>query len=144
MRGTSYLFPPALATNPLTNAQAAAYVAQGFEIAVHVDSNPTLAPTGPRPRWTLYYTTLINSFAAQYPSVPAPKTHRMHCIGWSDYDSQPLDRTEPRNPSRHFLLLLAAYLGEQCARHVHRLRHADAILPIATETSSTSIRPRPR
>ena len=29
-RATSYLFPPALATNPLTNAQAAAYVAQGF------------------------------------------------------------------------------------------------------------------
>ena len=35
------------------------------------------------------YTTLLNSFATQYPSVPAPKTHRMHCIGWSDYDSQP-------------------------------------------------------
>ena len=24
-----------------------------------------------------------------YPSVPAPATHRMHCISWSDYDSQP-------------------------------------------------------
>ena len=31
----------------------------------------------------------MSSFAAQYPSVPAPQTHRMHCIGWSDYDSQP-------------------------------------------------------
>ncbi|MGH9537614.1 MAG: choice-of-anchor D domain-containing protein, partial [Terriglobales bacterium] len=44
------------------------------------------------------YTSLLSSFAAQFPSVPAPKTHRMHCIGWSDYDTQP--QTELRHGMR--------------------------------------------
>ena len=35
------------------------------------------------------YTSFLASFASQFPSVPAPQTHRMHCISWSDYDSQP-------------------------------------------------------
>jgi hypothetical protein len=35
------------------------------------------------------YSTQISSFRVQYPSLPAPKTHRMHCISWSDYDTQP-------------------------------------------------------
>ena len=88
VRGTTYLFPQALASNTLTDSQAAAYVAQGFEIGVHVDSNPTCSDWSPSGLDTVY-TTLISSFSTQFPSVPAPKTHRMHCIGWSDYDSQP-------------------------------------------------------
>ena len=35
VRGTSYLYP----STPLANADAAAFVAQGFEIGVHVSSN---------------------------------------------------------------------------------------------------------
>jgi hypothetical protein len=88
VRSTSYLFPQVLATNPLTDSQAAAYVAQGFEIGLHGDSSPTCS------NWTTSeldadYTNLLSSFAAEFPHVPAPQTHRMHCIGWSDYDSQP-------------------------------------------------------
>jgi len=88
VRGTSYLFPQALSGNTLTDSQAAAYTAQGFEVAVHVDSNPTCS------NWTLaeldsQYTNLLASLHTQYPSLPPTKTHRMHCIGWSDYDSQP-------------------------------------------------------
>ena len=88
VRATAYLFPQALATNPLTNTQVAAYTAQGFEVSVHGDSNPTCSD------WTTaeldsQYTTLLSSLASQFPSLPAPATHRMHCIGWSDYDSQP-------------------------------------------------------
>ena len=88
VRGTSYLFPQLLADNPLTNSQAAAYVAQGFEISVHVDSDPTCSNWTPAALDT-DYVNVMASFAAQFPSVPAPKTHRMHCIGWSDYDTQP-------------------------------------------------------
>jgi uncharacterized protein DUF4082/Big-like domain-containing protein len=89
VRATAYLFPQAIATNSLTNTQAANYVAQGFEIGVHVDSNPTCS------NWTTsaldtQYATLMASLASQFPSLAAPTTHRMHCIGWSDYDSQPL------------------------------------------------------
>ena len=97
VRGTSYLFPQIIANNPLTDAQAAAFVAQGFEISVHVDSDPTCS------NWTpadldADYVNFMASFAAQFPSVPAPKTHRMHCIGWSDYDTQP--QTELRHGMR--------------------------------------------
>jgi len=88
VRATAYLFPQSLATNSLTDSQVAAYTAQGFEVSVHVDSDPTCS------NWTAsdldsLYTSLLASLAAQFPSLPAPKTHRMHCIGWSDYDSQP-------------------------------------------------------
>ena len=88
VRGTAYLFPQSLASNPLTDSQAAAYVAQGFEISVHVDSSPTCSNWTPR-RSRRRLRELLASFTAQFPSVPSPKTHRMHCIGWSDYDSQP-------------------------------------------------------
>ena len=89
VRATAYLFPQALATNSLTNAQVAAYIAQGFEISVHVDSLPDTCSDWTPSALDSDYTTLMSSFATQFPSAPAPKTHRMHCIGWSDYDSQP-------------------------------------------------------
>ena len=88
VRGSAYLFPQAIASNPLTNSQVSTYNSQGFEVGIHVDSTPTCS------NWSTasldsFYTNLLASFAAQFPSLPAPKTHRMHCIGWSDYDSQP-------------------------------------------------------
>ncbi len=86
VRGTSYLVSPMIASNPLTNDQAAAFNANGFEVSVHVDSNCS--------DWTFdtlesAYTSQLNSFVSQFTSIPDPATHRMHCIIWSDYDSQP-------------------------------------------------------
>jgi len=88
IRATAYLFPQSLASNPLTDPQVAAFTSQGFEVAMHGDSSPSCT------NWDTtsldsFYTTELASFAAQFPSLPAPRTHRMHCIGWSDYDSQP-------------------------------------------------------
>ena len=85
VRSTSYVW----SGTPITDEQAAAYVAQGFELAPHIDSQPTCSD------WTYQdlfddYTAQIATFADSWPSVPAPQTHRMHCISWSDYDSQPL------------------------------------------------------
>jgi hypothetical protein len=97
VRATAYLFPSAVASNTLTNAQAAAYLAQGFEIGVHVDSE-TDCTNWTRPALQTQYTTFLASLAGEYPSLPAPTTHRMHCLGWSDYDSQPL--TELQNGIR--------------------------------------------
>jgi hypothetical protein len=80
VRGTSYLYP----SSPLTNAQAAAYDAEGFEIALH----PHVAlPCG---NWTPAilqgdYTDQLNLFKAKYTSVPVPATNRMHCVAWSDW-----------------------------------------------------------
>ena len=88
VRATGYLFPQVMASNPLTNSQAAAYTAQGFEVSVHVDSSPTCSDFTTTALGS-QYTGFLGSLASQFPSLPAPQTHRMHCIGWSDYDSQP-------------------------------------------------------
>jgi len=88
VRATAYLFPKIVATTTLTNTQIASYISQGFEIGVHVDSATTCND------WTTstldsQYTSFLASLASEFPSVPAPQTHRMHCVSWSDYDSQP-------------------------------------------------------
>ena len=78
VRGTSYIF-----TNPfLTNTQAAAYEAQGFEIGLHV--NTGCADYTPA-QLADDYSQQIANFNTLYPSVPAPTTQRHHCIAWSDW-----------------------------------------------------------
>ncbi|PYR93364.1 MAG: hypothetical protein DMF84_10265 [Acidobacteria bacterium] len=82
IRGTSYIF----SNTPLPDTGAANYVAQGFEVALHLNTNcgdwtpATLAS---------FYNTQLTQFSGAYPHVPAPATNRMHCIVWSDYATQP-------------------------------------------------------
>ena len=91
IRGTSYLYP----TTPLSDTAAAAYEALGFEVSVHVNTNcedwtpSTLAD---------FYSSQLAGFHASFPSVSAPRTHRTHCITWSDWASQP--KTELANDIR--------------------------------------------
>jgi hypothetical protein len=85
IRSTSYMWTG----TPITDAQAAAYVSQGFELSAHIDSGPTCS------NWTTSqlnddYSVELATFAATWPSISAPTTHRMHCVTWSDYDSQPI------------------------------------------------------
>ncbi|RKS02408.1 DUF4082 domain-containing protein [Flavobacterium sp. 102] len=82
IRGTSYIYP----STPLSNTDAAAYEAQGFEIALHVNSGCNVYT----------YSGLQSSFANQmtdfnnkYTNLSAAKTHRTHCISWSDWASKP-------------------------------------------------------
>ena len=82
MRATSYVYP----TVSLSDAQAAAYEAAGFEVALHVNTDCA--------NWTPsslegFYSDQLGAFAAKYTSVPAPATNRTHCIAWSDYTTQP-------------------------------------------------------
>jgi fibronectin type 3 domain-containing protein len=86
VRSTSYIYP----ASPLTNAQAAGYVADGFEVSVHVTVTGGLSCGN----WTpssleQAYAQQLASFAAKYTSVPAPITHRAHCVSWSDWATQP-------------------------------------------------------
>jgi hypothetical protein len=83
IRGTSYLYP----NSPLTNSQALSFVNQGFEVSLHVSTN--CADFESFADLESYYVQQGASFASRYPSVPSPKTHRTHCIVWSDYDTQP-------------------------------------------------------
>jgi hypothetical protein len=86
IRSTSYIYT----ASPLTNAQAQSYVASGFEVALHVNTNG-----GPCGDWTTpaqledLYATQLAAFQAKYTSVPAPLTERTHCVAWSDWATQP-------------------------------------------------------
>jgi hypothetical protein len=82
VRGTSYIYPD----TPISNAAAAAYAAEGFEIGVHVNTNCA--------DWTpaslqSFFADQIADFAARFPSLQKPTTNRTHCIAWSDWATQP-------------------------------------------------------
>ena len=82
VRGTSYVYPH----SPLTNAQATAYNAEGFEVALHVSTGCT---TSSESQLDADYRDQLIDFAAKYTSVPSPQTSRTHCVAWSDYATQP-------------------------------------------------------
>ena len=83
VRSSSYVYPSAT----LTNAQAAGFVADGFEIGLH----PLVAscPTTPISAAELaaFYDTQLTSWQAKYTSVPAPSSSRTHCVYWPDWVS---------------------------------------------------------
>ena len=81
IRGTSYIYP----NTQITDAQVQNYVTQGFEIAVHVNTNclDWTAATLPG-----FYSNQLTQFAIQFPSAGAPKTNRTHCVVNSDYATQ--------------------------------------------------------
>ena len=85
VRSTSYVY----ADSPLTNAQAANYTAQGFEVALHTSIDRACKPWPQGGLDSGYYIPQLNAFAAKYTSVPAPVTNRMHCVEWVDWATQP-------------------------------------------------------
>ncbi|HEX8090495.1 MAG TPA: hypothetical protein VF762_16670 [Blastocatellia bacterium] len=83
VRATSYIYT----NTPLTDAQAAAYNAEGFEIGLHVNTNCD--------NWTpasleSFFASQLSSWGAKYASLPAPVTNRTHCIAWSDWATEAL------------------------------------------------------
>lgn len=71
----------------MTDAQAAAYNADGFEIGLHVNTNCD--------NWTplsleSIFTSQLGDWGAKYTSLPAPTTNRTHCIAWSDWATEAL------------------------------------------------------
>jgi hypothetical protein len=82
IRSTSYVYT----NTPLTDAQAAVYDAQGFEVGLHVDTNCA--------DWTpaqleSFFATQLAAWQAKYASLPSPVSNRTHCISWSDWASHP-------------------------------------------------------
>ncbi len=80
VRSTAYIY----STNSLSDTLAAAYHAEGFEIALHVNTNCA--------NWTpaqldWFFATQLAVWRARYPSLPPPVTERTHCIAWSDWVS---------------------------------------------------------
>jgi Bacterial Ig-like domain/Purple acid Phosphatase, N-terminal domain/RTX calcium-binding nonapeptide repeat (4 copies) len=84
VRGTSYIYPD---TPTLTDSEAAAFQAEGFEIALHVTTNCTNWTS--RSQLESFYSDQLAAFATNYPSLSSPTTNRTHCIAWSDWATQP-------------------------------------------------------
>ena len=80
---TSYIYP----NTPITDAKAASFVADGFEIGVHITTG--CRDWDDQPDLENVYSDLLGEFASKFPSVPSPTTNRMHCIVWSDWGTQP-------------------------------------------------------
>ena len=84
VRSTSYIYPNSV----LTPAQAAAYTADGFEVALHpvVASCPTtvLTPT----QLAAVFDAQLGQFESRYSNLPNPSTSRTHCVYWPDWASE--------------------------------------------------------
>jgi hypothetical protein len=81
VRSTSYLYP----YSPLSDAQARAYEAEGFEIALHLSTNcQDFTPASLEAAWQWD----LPRFAASW-SVAPLRTNRTHCVTWSDWASEP-------------------------------------------------------
>ena len=79
IRSTSYIY---VEPDNLTDAQAASYTAQGFEVGLHI--NTDCADFTPASLDTIY-SQQVSGFTSSYSSIPAPITQRHHCIAWSDW-----------------------------------------------------------
>ena len=84
VRGTSYVYT----NTPIPNYQN--YVAQGFEIALHLSPDP-YCDNWTRSSLDSDFASQLSEFSTAFPGLPAPRTNRTHCVSWSDYDSQPID-----------------------------------------------------
>jgi hypothetical protein len=82
VRSTSYVYPGTTAAPTISNAQVAAFEADGFEVALHLTTNcqgytPSSLNTSFDQQLAAYFQVV--------PSAGAPRTNRNHCVVWSDY-----------------------------------------------------------
>ena len=78
IRGSSYIYP----STPITNAEATAFAAQGFEIGVHLNTGcANFTPASLESD----FTSQLADMGVTFPGLPTTSTHRTHCIAWSDW-----------------------------------------------------------
>ena len=86
--GSSYIYP----NTPLTDAEAATYTADGFEVGLHpnnLDANGNPTDYTSTAQLASDFSTQLAQWEANFPSLPTPSTNRTHAIVWSDYSSEP-------------------------------------------------------
>jgi hypothetical protein len=83
VRSSSFVYTSAT----ITNAQAAGYNSEGFEVALHplVSSCPAASIT--QGELAAIFDTQLASFQAKYTSLPAQVSSRTHCVFWPDWAS---------------------------------------------------------
>jgi hypothetical protein len=97
VRATSNIYP-----GTIDRSQAADHTREGFEIGLHLytecldwPSERIFGPDGtPRQQisWAAadaLYARQLAEFKAAYPRLPDPRTSRVDCVTWEDYDTQP-------------------------------------------------------
>ncbi len=121
---TSYVYD----TIALTNAQAMAYTADGFEVALHV----YYTDNGFCGTWTpasLSATSRASSRPSpvKFPGIPAPTTERTHCVAWVDWASQPkIERSHGIRLDTNYYHYPGPWIGANPGLH-DRLRDPDAL-----------------
>ena len=120
VRQTSYIYP----NTGISDPAAAAYQAQGFEIALHVNTDCS--------DWTpssleSFYSSQLSQLAANFPSLSPSATHRTHCITWSDWATQPkVEFDHGIRLDTNYYYWPAAWVQDRPGL-LHRIRHADAL-----------------
>jgi|GEM_PF-3391861 len=84
IRSSSYLYPDPVGL--LSDALASAYDAGGFEIGIHINSG---CSDYTAESLELFFSDQMADWFAQFPSLPPPVSHRIHCISWSGYTTLP-------------------------------------------------------
>ncbi len=82
VRGTSYIYSNTL----MSSSTAAAYTAQGFEVALHLNTG---CAGYTRESLEAFFSSQLAGFESAFPSLPSPQTLRNHCIAWSGYTLLP-------------------------------------------------------
>lgn len=83
VRASNYIY----SDSPLSDSRAAQYEALGFEVADHPSNGKSCLDYGNLSQLTSTYTNDLNTFRAEYPSLPNQRTSRFHCYLWNDWDS---------------------------------------------------------
>ena len=87
IRSTSYIYP----NTPITDAEAKNYEDQGFEIALHLNTNcENYTPLS----LGQHLDSQLAELKSRFPSLSSPMTNRTHCIAFSDWATQPKLETE--------------------------------------------------
>ncbi|MFN3408680.1 MAG: DUF4082 domain-containing protein [Limisphaerales bacterium] len=82
VRSSSYLY----FNTPLSNALAASYHSNGFELGLHLNTGCANYDRGDLES---FFQVQLAAFQANFPSLPPPTTLRTHCIAWSGYTLMP-------------------------------------------------------
>ena len=82
VRSTTYLYT----NSQISDSQVNTFQSQGHEFGIHVNTGCGIwTPAG----LANDYTTQLAAFENTFPSATAQRTHRTHCIAWSDWATQP-------------------------------------------------------
>ena len=127
VRSTSYVYT----INAMTDAQVAAYQAQGFEIALHLNTGCAELHRGTRCAAT--WDEQLPEFLAQVGGRRRRAAHQPHALHRLERLGQRGQRgARVRDPAGHELLLLARQLGPEPTRDVHRARACRCGSPTST------------